>query len=302
MHDVGTDEQLDLSVVVPSFGHRGHLEDVVHALAAQRPRVREIVVSHSGAGEPQLAAEGLAVPVRVLHSEARLYSGAARNRGVQTACGRWLAFVDDDVIPETDWSDRLARVMNRADAGVCVVGAIDHDTTGGYWGLCLWFVEFGSIHRYLPGRPIEGGASANMLVHRDLFERCGRFSETLRRSVDVEFMARCRSHGATTRFDPSFVVRHRNIPGLRHCLAHCAGLGTGSARVRRGSALRASALASHPLAAPLLLPARTLLMVHRVARWGRGQRLRFAFLFPGIVLSLTAWACGFAAASRENGR
>ena len=50
---------------------------------------------------------------------------------------------------------------------------------------------------------------------------------------------------------------------------------------------------TYPLVAPLLMPARALLMAYRVLRWGRGQRLRFALLYPGILCALAAWTYGY---------
>ena len=44
-----TSAPLDVSVVIPSFGDRGHIPDVVEALREQSPPVREIIISHSGA-------------------------------------------------------------------------------------------------------------------------------------------------------------------------------------------------------------------------------------------------------------
>ena len=286
------EDALDVSVVIPAFGDRGHLQDVIGALQKQSPSVREIIVSHSGTDPAPEFPRHPSTPVEVLHSVRRLYSGAARNRGAARATSRWLAFLDDDVIPDDAWARRVAAAISRADR-YCIVGAVDHDLTGGYWGLCLWFVEFGSVHGYMPERVVEGGASANMVVSADLYRRCGGFCETRTRSVDVEFMARCRAQGTATRFDPRIVVRHRNMPGYRHCLRHCLSIGRGSADLRRHADLRAGITMTYPLVAPLLMPARALLMAYRVLRWGRGQRLRFALLYPGILCALAAWTYGY---------
>lgn len=283
----------ELSVVIPSFGHRAHLGCIIRELLAQDPAVREIIVSHSGPGDPaSLIPPRGRVPIVLLHSPVPLSSGAARNAGASVAQGRWLAFVDDDVIPARQWSRELTQaVMRRREA--CHVGGIGVDVTGGYWGMCLWFAEFGSVHPYMPERPIEGGASANMFLSRALYEKVGGFSAELTRSVDVEFLARCRGVGAATIFVPDVVVSHRNIGGFAHCLRHAYRLGAGSAKVRRITPLRGELAVRWPLLAPFLAPARLAMILYRIARWGRGVRRWGALCYPGLVVTITAWTLAF---------
>lgn len=159
--------------------------------------------------------------------------------------------------------------------------------------MCLWYLEFGSVHRYLPSRSIEGGASANMVVHRNLYALTGGFPEEVSRSVDVEFMARCRLHGGDTLFRSGMIVAHRNISGFQHCMRHAESLGQGSARVRTLFKVKTGFSARAPLSILLLFPARIVLMSYRVFRWGRGYRVNYCLSLPGISLALAAWTLGF---------
>ncbi|MGD2118856.1 MAG: glycosyltransferase [Chromatiales bacterium] len=288
------EKQLDLSVVIPAYNNRGHLQDIVSAIISQNPAVKEIIVSHSGEYLPALTERSEQPLVTMLHSDFMLHSGAARNRGAQLASGKWLAFIDDDVIPATDWTANIRSLLNKTEEKECFVGSIDYDTSGGYWGMCLWFIEFGSVHKYMPSRIIEGGASANMLVSRKLFDATAGFPEKVNRSVDVEFMAKCRTHGGITKFHSDIVVAHRNIGGFRHCLTHAASLGGGSARIRCKTALKADITIKYPLTIPFLFPARLSLLTYRVLRRGKGYRACFTLLLPGIALALLAWTIGFA--------
>jgi len=283
----------ELSVVIPALNDRGHLADIIRALEDQLLPVREVIISHSGSGCPGITSAGEVLAIHYLHSDQPLTSGAARNRGAKQATGKWLAFLDDDVMPRRDWSTRVAATLAQDAGNGCFVGSIDTDTPGGYWGMTLWFLEFGSVHKYLPTRSLEGGASANMFMHRAVHSRAGGFPEDVARCVDVEFMASCRRAGGSTNFIPAAIVGHRNIPGRQYCLRHAQSLGAGSARVRKQARIRGDIFARYPVAVPLLVPARTLLMSYRVARWGRGYRLAFLVHFPGVVLALLAWARGF---------
>ncbi|HSK26701.1 MAG TPA: HAD-IIIA family hydrolase [Jiangellales bacterium] len=101
---------MSVAVVVPTVG-RPSLTVLLHALASGRgPRPDEVVVvDDRRSGEPCLIlprAAGLP-PVRVLRSGGR-GPAAARNLGWRCVRAEWVAFLDDDVVPEDDWYERLA--------------------------------------------------------------------------------------------------------------------------------------------------------------------------------------------------
>jgi HAD superfamily hydrolase (TIGR01662 family) len=95
-------------VVVPTIG-RPSLDVLLDALAAASgPRPAELlVVDDRPSGPPlQLDRPGLP-PVRVLRTGGG-GPARARNLGWRTAGTPWVAFLDDDVVPDADWYDRLA--------------------------------------------------------------------------------------------------------------------------------------------------------------------------------------------------
>lgn len=282
-----------MSVVIPSFGHRGHLYDVVFALCHQRPRVREIIISHSGPGSPNLGILFENPLVSLEKSEEPLLSGAARNIGASKALGRWIAFIDDDVVVAQDWSANLQAALTNIPPLACMVGSIGYDRSGGYWGMSLWFNEFGSMHPYMPTRTVFGGASANMIVERSVFETAGGFPSNVARCVDVEFLDRCRRIGVQTQFRPEIRVGHRNVAGFRHCMKHSFTIGSGSARVRTIADLPGGFAVRYKALVPVLWPARMAQTTWRVLRYGRGHWGQFVVHSPGVILSLAAWTVGF---------
>src|SRR4051794_40508979 len=96
----------DCSVVVPTIG-RPSLEVLLDALAsASGPRPAElIVVDDRPAGPPLRAGRPGLPPVRVLRTGGG-GPAVARNLGWRSARTPWIAFLDDDVVPDPDWFQR----------------------------------------------------------------------------------------------------------------------------------------------------------------------------------------------------
>ncbi len=281
-----------VSVVVPVYGPGPHLERAIRALRNQSPPVGDIVISHSGEGDPTARFAGMA-GVTVLHSPERLYAGAARNRGLAHVKTEWVAFVDEDIIVDANWHAALQAAIARGDAE-CISGSIDYAEPGGYWGMSVWYVEFGSVHPYLARRPIVSGPSANIVIQRRLFESVGGFPEDWPRCQDTVAQMRLREAGARIAFEPSLIGFHMNVPGLKRMLRHMYVSGGYGAKARRehpkwpgGMAVRVP-----PLSLGLWL-------ARIVQTYDRAITARNAPLFslvkhtPGILLGLLAWNAGF---------
>jgi HAD superfamily hydrolase (TIGR01662 family) len=110
-----------ISVVVPTIG-RPSLDVLLDALAtAPGPRPAELIlVDDRPAGTP-LRPDRLGLPpVRVV-STGGGGPARARNLGWRTAGTEWIAFLDDDVVPEPDWYERLEQDL--ADLPADVAGS-----------------------------------------------------------------------------------------------------------------------------------------------------------------------------------
>ena len=106
-------------VVIPTAG-RPSLATLLHALAAARgPLPGRILVVHDGAGAsaPAIAASGVDTDVELLRSGG-CGPAAARNVGWRASRAQWVAFLDDDVVPDPDWPERLAEDLSALDDDV----------------------------------------------------------------------------------------------------------------------------------------------------------------------------------------
>jgi GT2 family glycosyltransferase len=280
------------SIVIPAYGHCPHLTTVVRALLEGTERPAEIIVSHSGPDDPTSSIAGLSDTVTVLHQRDRLLGGAARNRGAAVARGEWLAFVDADVRPRPDW---LAAILAAAEAAPdrFVVGSVGYATSGGYWGICNWLLEFSEQAPWHPARAQTGGASCNMILRRTDFETAGGFAEEYQPGEDTMLFSNLRAMGRSQWFEPAAQVDHFNIGGLRSFARHQFRLGVHSALVRQTVPLRGSlATRFWPLALVLWIP-RLALIGARATAGGPSWWLRGLGLAPGLLLGSWAWTVGF---------
>lgn len=279
------------SVVITVYGAGRHLERVVEALKRQSPPVEHIIISHSGTGDPTARFTG--VPgISVKHSPKRLFAGAARNRGLALAKSEWVSFLDEDIIVDEHWHSALLTCISKEPAP-CIIGAIDCDAPGGYWGLSHWIVEFSTHHSYTPGRYIHAGASATMTVRRKLLTGIGGFPEDLPVSEDTMIQSMFRDAGHKIWFEPTVIGRHVMIPGLKYMLRHNYELGSWSARLRLSRPdLPGAVAARQPLVSLGVGLVRAALIYRRVLRHG-GPVLQYLICLPGVLAGLLAYNVGF---------
>lgn len=291
MHDTSADIT-PVDVVIPVYGPGPQLARVVGALQRQVPPVGRIFVSHSGGGDVAVRIPDMA-RVTVITSPTRLYAGAARNRGTELSEAEWIAYVDEDVIVDDGWHAAVQSALAETGAA-CVLGSIGHADGGGYWGMSLWFVEFSSVHPYMPARPIGGGGSGNMVVSAHAMRAVGGFPEAWRRAQDTVVHARLRAAGHAVVFDPRPVGRHVNLPGFRRMMRHLYDTGVHSARLRREDpAARGAVAVRWPFLSVGLWLARLAQIHARVLGAAAGPIPQLLVHTPGILLGLLAWNAGF---------
>lgn len=183
-------------MVIPTHNRSHLLALTLTAVLRQREVDLEVVVVDEASTDrtPDVIAELGSGRVRVIRHPVPRGVSEARNRGIAESCGEWVAFSDDDDL----WApDKLvsqiaaARHAGRDWAYAGVVNVDDH-------------------LRVISGRPppapeevsanlarynaVPGGGS-NVVVHRDLLCRTGRFDARLRNTEDWEMWIRFAKHG-----------------------------------------------------------------------------------------------------------
>jgi len=194
-----------VSIIVPVRNGADDLRGLLAALEAQTlPRERfEVVIGDDGSTDG--GTDGLATDdgwVRV-YPGPPVSSYVARNRAVARSRGRILAFTDADCRPDPAWLERGIAALG--DGGV-VAGMVrfrvpDKPTV---WSLV-------DMDTFLDQeRQVQAGVAvtANLWLHRELFDRVDGFDEELREFGDHDFVGRCVAAGAELQFAKDVVVVH----------------------------------------------------------------------------------------------
>jgi glycosyltransferase involved in cell wall biosynthesis len=178
-----------VSVVVPTVG-RPSLLTLLTVLGTPEPPLEIVVVDdRPDRTDPLLVPDG----VTVVPGPAR-GPAAARNVGWRAAKHDWIAFLDDDVIPDDDWLRRLAEDLRTASGDV-----------GGIQGILR--VPLPANRRPTDWERVTAALTdgvwitADMAYRRDALTRCGGFDERLPRAFreDAELAFRVRRQGWSLR-------------------------------------------------------------------------------------------------------
>lgn len=136
----------------------------------------------------------------------------ALNSGIACSSHDILAFTDDDIIFDANWTREIVRIFS--EQSVDLVGGktlIKWPVAGPpQWyhpsmSAILAGVDLGNA-RYGPAPQDYAPAGSNMIARRSLFQRIGGFSEAHFRHMDFEFGIRSQRMSAEIAYEPSLVV------------------------------------------------------------------------------------------------
>ena len=174
-----------VTVVVPTYRRPRQLQECLEALAAQRlEEPWDVVVVDDGSpGPPDPGVESL-VAARGwrLVRQANAGPSAARNRGVREARGEFIAFTDDDCLPEPAWLETLLRAArNRQNA--LVGGTTVNGLTSDFFASTSQLIV-DLVYEHFNADPDDGYflASNNILCSRAWFQDVGGFDESFPRA------------------------------------------------------------------------------------------------------------------------
>lgn len=236
----------DISVIIPVRDGGEALERCLAAVWAQKPgpwRFEVLVVDNGTPEDTRRRVDRF--PRTTLLFEQRPSSYAARNLGIESSRGRFLAFTDADTEPQPGWLRAGADALAAAGGPWLAAGEVEVSLPPNP----TLFAVYDKMHNLLQERYVrEGGygVTANLFVPRQLADQTGRFEQNWVSGADVEFCHRAMAAGGRITYLPDATVRHPVRSTLAQFRAKKIRTGRGEARLGRG-------LPTTLLMAPLLL-------------------------------------------------
>jgi GT2 family glycosyltransferase len=225
------------SIIIPTRGRHAQLSACLASLAAQDfPRDGfEVIVVDDGSVPP---VDDCVAPFRArldlkLIAQPNAGPAAARNHGAARSRGRFLAFTDDDCLPDTNW---LAALADNFDASpdALVGGRTVNALADNFYSATSQLIIDVVYEHY---NADEGGArffaSNNFAVPAAAFRDAGGFDESFRCAEDRDFCERWRTRGLRLVYAPGAVVRHAHALDARSLWQQHFGYGRGALRFHR---------------------------------------------------------------------
>jgi len=234
------------SIVVPTFNRPRPLAECLSALARlDYPRSNyEVIVADDG-GSSDLDEEvrpfARELGIRVVRQE-NSGPARARNLGASIACGRFLAFTDDDCQPAPSWLTALeARLTEHPDRliGGAVVNALKENPYA-VASQIITDVAYAHYNRDLQNPRFF--ASNNLAVAVCLFHEADGFNQCfdLSAAEDRDFCDSWQNRGSRLAWAPEAVVYHRHSMGLRGFWRQHRGYGRGAFQYHQSRKARGS--------------------------------------------------------------
>ena len=187
-----------VSVVIPAHNAEPFLTDAIDSVLGQTVAVELIVVNDGSTDETGRVIASYGDRLIQIAQEQRGL-GAARNRGVTEARGKWVAFLDADDIWVPDKTERQLRV------------AAEHPDCDMLFGHGIEFTDPGT---QWPARtePFPAYCASAMMTRRTIVDALAGFDESGTVGEFLDWYSRAKQMGARSwMIDP--VVFHRRVHG-----------------------------------------------------------------------------------------
>ena len=183
------EEQLPVSVIIPTYNRRGVLGRAIDSVLAQSRVPCELIVVDDGSTDGTADYIERAYPSLRFIRQAKRGVSAARNTGIGCAAGEWIAFLDSDDV----WKPQK---LERQWAAIKMGNTIKICHTEEQWMRDGKAVEVPKKFRKQGGWIFERSlrhcaiSPSTVLIHRSVFEVVGLFDEALPVCEDYDLWLR----------------------------------------------------------------------------------------------------------------
>jgi GT2 family glycosyltransferase/glycosyltransferase involved in cell wall biosynthesis len=218
------------SIIIPVSNNLELTKQCLTALASSTTAVDyEVILVDNGSMDGTAAfLQTLQGDVRIIRNDENRGFAKACNQGAKEARGKYLVFLNNDTIPQSNWLGPLVQeVEEHPEVGVVGSKLLYPDGTIQHAGVV--FSRDGApyhIYRRVPAdspavskrREFQAVTAACLLIRRDLFEAVGGFDEAFVNGFeDVDLCLKVRKQGFQVIYQPRSVLYHfeSQTPGCK---------------------------------------------------------------------------------------
>jgi len=195
-----------VTFVIPARNEESNIESCLRGILDQDypKELYEIIVAdgHSADSTVEIAQS---LGAKVVNND-KIIQSAGRNLGAKAAKGMLLAFIDADIVLDSEWLKKA--IGHFSDPGVAAVGNFPEIAGGANWIEKTWFLHVKNKHAAKDAISVDWIASANVIFDKDAFNRIGGFDESLRYAEDVDISFRALNSGYKIILAPNLESTH----------------------------------------------------------------------------------------------
>ena len=146
-------ERIKVSVILPVYNSEKYLRQCLDSLTAQTLQDIEIICINDGSADASLEIlkEYAAKDMRfVIIDSENNGAGAARNLGIETACGKYLAFPDSDDWFDPDMLSAAYYAAENAKADITIFRSMQYDNQTGNTNPCTYSLRLDRLPQHRP--------------------------------------------------------------------------------------------------------------------------------------------------------
>jgi len=185
---VGVFDNLNISVVIPTYNRYKFLKRAVQSVLAQTYSPKEIIVIDDGSTDTTLQIQKDFPTLKYIY-QANKGVSSARNLGITNAKHEWIAFLDSD---DAWHKDKLKKQVNFHNQNPDILMSYSDEEwirDGAVVKIPKKFQKIGK-DAFLENISYCNIAPSSVLLHKNLFERYGLFDENLEVCEDYDLWLR----------------------------------------------------------------------------------------------------------------
>lgn len=196
----------DLSIIIPAHNEAEFIQELLESINRHISIKKEIIVVDNGSTDSTLTIIEKFNCI-IVKMDRKVFPSKARNVGVSKSSGKYLVFLDADVIVTAQWASELQKLIdNTANLGKnFITGASCSVSQSPSWLEKYWFEPLSKNEKsYING--------ANIITTKDTYDSINGFDELLETGEDVDFSVRAKEKGISIILNDSWKVFHEGFP------------------------------------------------------------------------------------------